>query len=64
MMIPELAEYSNHCHSPLSRSGLTYLFWIAINANGLLFSASAGIIINHMVRMFIFADLMQIRIKR
>ena len=28
----------------------TYMFWLAANVNGLLFSASAGIIVNHMVR--------------
>ena len=28
-----------------------YLFWLAGNINGLLFSANAGIIVNHMVRI-------------
>jgi len=32
-------------------SVLVYLFWLMINVNGLLFSASAGIIVNHMVRI-------------
>ena len=31
-------------------SAVSYLFWLAANVNGLLFSASAGIIVNHMVR--------------
>jgi len=29
----------------------TYFFWLFANVHGLLFSASAGVIINHMVRM-------------
>jgi len=29
----------------------TYLFWLIGNINGLLFSASAAIVVNHMVRI-------------
>jgi len=36
------------------RSRLTYWFWMLGNINGLLFSASAGVIVNHMVRMCVF----------
>jgi len=44
---------------PRFTSSLTYRFWLVINANGLLFSASAGVIVNHMVRtLFIFVNLM------
>jgi len=32
-------------------SGVTYIFWLLVNVNGLLFSASAGIVVNHMVRV-------------
>jgi len=28
---------------------LSFMFWMVANINGLLFSASAGIIVNHMV---------------
>jgi len=35
---------------PKFTSSLTYVFWTAVNVHGLLFSASAGIIVNHMVR--------------
>jgi len=38
---------------PEFTSSLTYLFWLAINVNGLLFSASAGVVVNHMVRLSI-----------
>jgi len=31
-------------------SGATTLFWLSANINGLLFSAVAGITVNHMVR--------------
>ena len=34
------------------RTAATYCFWLIGNIHGLLFSASAGIIINHMVCMF------------
>jgi len=34
-----------------ARTALTYFFWLVANADGLLFSASAGIIVNHMVRI-------------
>jgi len=30
-------------------SGLTYLFWLCANINGLFFSAGSGIIVNRMV---------------
>jgi len=32
-------------------TALTYLFWLCANINGLIFSAGAGIIVNHMVRI-------------
>ena len=35
-------------------SAVTTLFWLAVNVNGLLFSASAGIVVNHAVRMTCF----------
>jgi len=28
---------------------VTYLFWLVVNVNGLLFSATSGVIVNHMV---------------
>ena len=34
-------------------SALAYVFWLVANIHGLLFSASAGIIVNHMVCMFL-----------
>jgi len=36
------------------RIAATYCFWLIANVHGLLFSASAGIIVNHMVRMMCF----------
>ena len=36
-------------------SALCYLFWLVANIDGLLFSASAGIIVNHMVRKSIYS---------
>jgi len=34
-------------------TALSYVFWLTANIHGLLLSASAGIIVNHMVRMFL-----------
>jgi len=34
-------------------TALSYVFWLSANIHGLLLSASAGIIVNHMVRMFL-----------
>ena len=35
-------------------SVLTYMFWLWANIDGLIFSTGSGIIVNHMVRMFVY----------
>ena len=35
-------------------SAMTSLFWLLVHVSGLLFSASAGILVNHVVRTYTF----------
>ena len=37
-------------------SWLTYMFWLGVNIDGLIFSAGSGVIVNHMVWNLAFSD--------
>jgi len=37
-------------------STVSFIFWIFANVNGLFFSASAGIVVNHMARISVFVS--------